>query len=116
MATLEMQNENLHEFIDGVTKDYREMTCGKRPVNGARTCGFCRALIAANRSQCFGCGQPAPGTEGYLSACVKHMKRNRARATCGHVGRRDGDWDCTSCATVNFSSRVECFKCKRPKP
>ena len=43
------------------------------------------------------------------------LERYRARATCGQVHRRAGDWDCSSCNTVNFSSRVECFKCKRPK-
>ena len=68
VSTLERQNERLNKFLGDITKDYRLMTCGKRPVNGARACGFCRALIAANRSRCFGCGQPAPGTEGYLRA------------------------------------------------
>ena len=68
VSTLERQNERLHEFLTDITDDYRLMTRGKAPVNGARACGFCRALIAANRSQCFGCGQPAPGTEGYQRA------------------------------------------------
>ena len=38
-------------------------------------------MIAANRSRCFGCGQPTPGTEGYLRArAAMHVERNRARA------------------------------------
>ena len=119
ISTLERQIENLNECLDDITKDHRLMTCGKRPVNGARACGFCRALIAANRSRCLGCGHPAPGTEGYQRAravMAVTLERHRARSTCGKVHRRDGDWDCSYCNTVNFSSRVECFKCKRPKP
>ncbi len=68
VSTLERQNERLNKFLTDVTDDYRLMTSGKAPVNGARVCGFCRALIAANRSGCFGCGSPAPGTEGYQRA------------------------------------------------
>ena len=68
VSALERQNENLEKALLDTAKDYRLMTRGKAPVNGARACGFCRALIAANRSQCFGCGQPAQGTEGYQRA------------------------------------------------
>ena len=68
VSALERQNANLEKALLDTAKDYRLMTRGKVPVNGARACGFCRALIAANRSQCFGCGQPAPGTEGYQRA------------------------------------------------
>ena len=68
VSTLERQNEMLNEFLTDITDDYRLMTRGKAPVNGARVCRFCRALIAVNRSGCFGCGSPAPGTEGYQRA------------------------------------------------
>mmetsp|Transcript_26213 Transcript_26213/g.60515 ORF Transcript_26213/g.60515 Transcript_26213/m.60515 type:complete len:215 (-) Transcript_26213:41-685(-) len=33
----------------------------------------------------------------------------------GGVQRRDGDWDCPKCGTMNFANRQECFKCNAPK-
>eukprot|EP00887_Chlorella_sp_A99_P006560 scaffold3.g6560.t1 len=30
--------------------------------------------------------------------------------------RRPGDWDCESCRTMNFASRMECFRCRAPRP
>ena len=29
---------------------------------------------------------------------------------------RDGDWECSDCKNINFSRRMECNRCKTPKP
>ena len=55
-------------LIDDFATDYRPMTRGRAPVNWARACGFCRALIASNRSYCLACGKRAPATNSYQQA------------------------------------------------
>ncbi len=98
----EKSNVNLQKALLDTRKDVRMMSCSR-----------CAPKLFRATSE-----RKEEGTEGSQhdrAGMDVTMERSRARATCAQVRRRDGDWDCSYCNTVNFSSRVECFTCKRPK-
>ena len=117
VSALERQNANLEKILLDTEKD--NVNLEKALLDIAedirlRTCGRCAVRLSSLMSV-----RKKEGTGGYQRDRADMdvaMERSRARATCGQVPRRAGDWDCSSCNTVNFRSRVECFKCKRPKP
>ena len=71
-------------------------------------CDKCGEHNFANKTQCFGCHNPAPA--GQPQAAMAAM----AAAIPPPADMRPGDWICTACRAHNFANKVACFKCQAP--
>ncbi|KAJ1485337.1 hypothetical protein T484DRAFT_1620517 [Baffinella frigidus] len=83
--------------------------------DGDWTCPSCSTNCFASKNECFKCKTPKPS--GNMEA-----PRPGAGGMGGGPGGnrtftpREGDWTCPECGGNCFASRMECFRCKAPRP
>lgn len=117
---------------------------GIRP--GDWICPGCGLNVFAKKTECFKCKTPRPGMDGTDSGGVEKLweecisslgstyYKNRSTgemvwekpsgfdsATVGTGLKasgevKPGDWTCPGCGINVFAYKIECFKCKTPKP
>ncbi len=100
---------------------------GRRSQDGDWNC-VCGDRNFALRVLCRKCGKDRPSATACTSttsskpSAISSIISSISRVTGSFLGttnkpfvRKPGDWDCTECTTVNFASRVACFKCNKAK-
>ena len=76
-------------------------------------CPQCNANNFARRNDCFKCSAPRGGGGG--GGGGSGDRGGRGAGPPGHV-QNPGDWTCEECKNMNFAKRMECNRCKAPRP
>lgn len=76
-------------------------------------CPSCGDLVFASKSACKMCGTPKP--EG-LEDAPEDTAKGKSKGGGKGFKARPGDWNCTSCQNLNFSSRTSCKQCGLGRP
>jgi hypothetical protein len=74
-------------------------------------CTSCKTLNFSKRDKCRKCNT-AKSTQAHATA----IEAAAASVSQGQSQRRAGDWDCTACGNMNFSSRSACRRCSTARP
>jgi len=88
-------------------------------------CPGCSNNNYAFRTKCHRCDMAKPGNMqggfsqgggGYSQGGGGYSQGGGGGGMVGGAPRRAGDWECPTCANVNFGFRVKCHKCQADKP
>nr|CCM19483.1 hypothetical protein, conserved [Leishmania guyanensis] len=80
------------------------------------TCRACQGTTSIYDKVCRGCGIDRPAAE---PRTVREVERNGGGHAGGYVpqgNRARGEWYCSTCSSLNYSRRTECFQCSSPRP
>lgn len=85
---------------------------GMKP--GDWICPSCADVVFASKDACKMCGTGKPDGAGISEAQATWTGGKGGGGNSSNA--RPGDWNCTSCGNMNFSSRTDCKSCSAPRP